>query len=52
VNPKEPFGQNSAGQIGAEFALDKMGDGGALLAGIGEKAFELFPNDLVKKRIL
>jgi hypothetical protein len=52
VNAQKSFGENPAGQVGAQLAFDKSGDGGTLIARVGEKALEIFPNDLVEKRVL
>ena len=52
VNAQESFGENFAGQVSAQFALDEVCDGGALFTGAREKTFEILSDDLVKKRAL
>jgi hypothetical protein len=52
VKAQGSFGQNSARQIGAQLALDKVGDRRALFTSAREKAFEVFSNHLVKQRVL
>jgi hypothetical protein len=49
VNTQEPFGENPAGQVGAQLALEKAGDGGSLITSVGEKGFEILSDHFVKK---
>ena len=52
MDTQETFGENSAGQVGAQLALDKVSDGCALFTGAREKTFEILSDDFVKKRVL
>ncbi len=52
VDTQESFGENSAGQVGAQLALDEAGDGRAPFTGTREKTLEVLSDDLMKERAL
>jgi len=52
VQSKKTVSENSAVQIGAEFALDEAGHGRAIAPRSGEEGLELLPDDFVKERLL
>jgi hypothetical protein len=52
VNTQESFGENPAGQVSTQLALDEACDGSALITGASEKTFEILSDDLVKKGAL
>jgi hypothetical protein len=45
-------GEDSTGEIGAEFALDEAGDDAALVASGGEEGLEVLLNDAVENGVL
>jgi len=44
--------ENSAVQVGAEFALDEAGHRRTIASGSGEEGLELLPDNFVKERLL
>ncbi len=52
VNTQESFGENPAGQVSAQLALDEVCDRGALFTGTREKTLEILSDDLVKQGAL
>ena len=49
MDTQESFSENPAGQVSAQLALDKAGDGCALFTGTRKKALEILSDDFVKK---
>ncbi len=52
MQSKETVSENSAVQIGTQFALDEAGHRRAIAPGSGEEGFELLPDDFAKERLL
>jgi hypothetical protein len=52
VQSKKTVSENSAVQIGAQFALDEASHGCTVAPGSGEEGLELLPDDFVQERLL
>jgi hypothetical protein len=52
VQAEKTASENSAAEIGAEFALDEAGHGRTIAPGSGEEGLEPLAGDFVKERLL
>ena len=52
MQSKKTVSENSAVQIGAQFALDEASHGCTVAPGSGEEGLELLPDDFVQERLL
>ncbi len=52
MQAEKTVSENSAVQVGAEFALDEAGHRRTIASGSGEEGLELLPDDFVKERLL